>query len=159
MNSKTALTLIFVVCVGVANGASNPGSWDDSHTSVAATGMLNGIKVDAMTTTSSPIVGLSPSHFGVHWDAEYALGDSVLGLTVGQVNAGDEMHFTFESPLMGGAVLYIENFDSNSAANLTAVGATNVSVLTSSMVSYASTGATSGTLTSSNAGYDGNDEK
>lgn len=157
MTVKTLFALIFVMCASIPGyGASNPGSWDSGYTAETATGLVGGIRVDAVTTSSSAILGLSPNHFGVHWDADYALGDSVLGLTVGHVNAGDEMHFTFESPLLGGTVLYIENFDSNSAATITAEGATGITVKSSSMVSYAATNAASGLLTSSNPGYDGN---
>ena len=77
------------------------------------------------------------------------------GVVVGRVNGGDSMAFSFSSPLLDGTLFYIENFDSNSSANINFVGATSVSVLESSpSISYFGAGA-GGFLASSNAGYDG----
>lgn len=156
MNSRLCFATFMLLgyCV-VAHGAATPGSWD-SYTATTATGTIGGVTVNAMSSATAPIVGLSPNHFGVHWDAASALGDTVLGLTVSEVNAGDNMDFTFSSPLANKTVLYIENFDSNSAATITATGATNISVLTNSMVTYNASGGSTGVLSSMNAGYDGN---
>ena len=156
MNSKLCFaTIMLLACSVVAQGAATPGSWD-SYTATTATGSVGDVTVNAVSSATAPIVGLSPNHFGVHWDAASALGDPVLGLTVSEVNAGDEIDFSFSSPLTNGTVLYIENFDSNSAATITAAGATSISVLTNSMVSYSASGSSTGVLSSMNAGYDGN---
>lgn len=156
MKSKLFVATLIALsgCISV-QAAVTPGTWG-SYTATTATGDIDGTTVNATTTSSSPIVGLSPNHLGNHWDAANPLGNAVLALTVAQTNAGDSIDFAFSSALQDATILYIENFDSNSAATITAAGATNISVLSNSMVTYAAQGGSMGTLTSSNSGYDGN---
>gem|GEM_PF-2623738 len=156
MNSKLMLaTLAIVSCCFSVQAAVTPGTWG-TYTTTTAMGTVDGIAVNATTTSSSPIVGLSNKHLGKHWDAAYPLNDSVLALTVAQNNSGDTITFSFGSALQDGTLLYIENFDSNSAATINAAGATNIAVLSTSMVNYVATNGSMGTLASTNSGYDGN---
>lgn len=156
MKSKLMLaTLLVLSCCLSAQAAVTPGSWG-SFTETTAMGDIDGITVNATTTASSPIVGLSSKHLGTHWDADFPLDDSVLALTVSDTNMGDAIDFSFSSALENGTILYIENFDSNSAATITATGATGISVLSKSMVDYVASNGSMGTLTSTNMGFDGN---
>ena len=156
MNSKLLFaTLMVLSCCISVQAAVTPGTWG-TFTSTTAMGTVDGIAVNATTTSSSPIVGLSSNHLGRHWDAANPLGDSVLALTVANTNLGDTIDFSFSSALQSGTLLYIENFDSNSIATINAVGATNIAVLSNSMVNYVATDGSTGTLTSTNSGFDGN---
>lgn len=144
----TALALLGF-CV-TANAAITPGTWT-SHTATTAVGDVGGITINATNSGSTEFASIHPNRFGNGWDASYPLGNDALALTTTSVGAGDVQTFTFSSPLLDGTLMYIENFDTSSIAQLTATGATNVSVVSTSMVSFGN-----GWLTSSNATSDGN---
>lgn len=134
--------------------------WEE-FSSVRAKGSLGGIEIRARTTPSSEFVGFSGNHFAEfdgecgEWDGMSFLDHSVQGLVTSNVNAGDFQEFSFSSPLTNG-LFYVENFDSNSMAMLTATGATSITVVdASSSISYDSTGADTGKLSTSNSGFDG----
>lgn len=155
------LVLFGFTSIASAGAACGPATWS-SHTATSAVGLLDGITISVTSSTTAPIIGLGANRFGVGgpglcggWDGTMALGHDAVGVIATQVSAGDYQIFDFSSALSDG-LFYIENFDANSIANITAVGATGISLVDySSSISYASTGADSGTLVTSNMGSNG----
>lgn len=122
-----------------------------------AIGDLNGISISATTTSTAPFTGLIQERFsGTAWQTDNPLEGAVSGLIASDVNAGDQQIFTMSSPLETG-LLYIENFDSLSVANITLTGdSPQLSLLSGSVsISYTPLTDNSGTLASTNALADG----
>ena len=140
------------------NAASMSTVWSSSS-GTSGYGNLNGINITAVTSDTSPFIGLELNRFVAApsggWNAPgYELGFNDSAIVAAEVNANDFQQFVFDTAFSG--YLYIENFDSSSVANVTATGATSLSLLTaSSSVTYASTSASTGTLSSANSGFDG----
>lgn len=167
MKATNYLTILcFLGMCVAANAAITPGTWT-SHTATTAVGSVGGVTINATNSGSTTFASIHPNRFGNGWDTDNALGNMALGLTTTSVGAGDSQTFTFSSPLLDGTLFYIENFDTNSIANIKAstTGAIpNVSVLSTSNVLYVGTSVTAGgglvsangVLTSSNATSDGN---
>jgi len=71
------------------------------------------------------------------------------------INPGAEHLFTFASPITG-LRMYVENFDSFSAAIFSAVGASGISLLTASPdISFTPSSPTTAQLSTSYGGFDG----
>ena len=155
--TKFALFAALTFASSTANAASIATTW----TSVAGTtgaGVLNGIDITATSSATSLFVTpLEANRFiaGGGWDAVgYELQATDMAIVASEVNAGDSQHFSFSSSFSG--LLYIENFDSSSIATVTANGANSLRLLASSpSVSFESSGADSGTLSSSNTLFNG----
>ena len=89
------------------------------------------------------------------WDVgSFDLDPDALALTTTNVNAGDEQSFDFDVPWEGG-YFYIENFDSSSLATITVEGGSIDLLAASPSISYAGTTVSSGVLSTSNDGFDG----
>lgn len=145
----------FVVFASTASAAVTPATWS-SWTATSATGDLGGITVTASSSAGAPIVGIVAGQFGSQWDGSAPLGPAALGVTVSNVNGGDSQTFSFSSPLLDGTIMYIENFDSSSVAEIDFVGATSYSLIDASpSITFDNIGPGQGSLMTSNAGYNG----
>lgn len=157
---RNSLTLILVAALtscAVAQTQTDIANWN-GFTSGTATGDISGIGITATTSNTSPFIGIVNNRWvsggSGGWNAGLPLNAADLAIVASDVNVGDFQEFMFAQPLDG--FLYIENFDSSSIANITAAGATNLSILTgSSSISYNPTAANAGTLTTSNPTFDG----
>ncbi len=147
------------VQAGAVCGTTDWQEWD----ATSAVGMLNGITISASTTSSSEFGGFGRNHFAQPsieddcgaWDATMPLTHDDLGLIATNVNAGDTHEFSFDGPFSDG-FFYIENFDAGSIAKITAVGATDISLVgQSTSIGFSPSGDNMGVLSSSNMGFDG----
>ena len=120
-------------------------------TPVTASGTLNSVGWTATTTASSPFVGINlPSGT---WDLGTAIPSDALFLAAGDVNAGDTQTFVFDQPV-NDILFYVENFDSNSAANIVSDG--NIALVSATAdITFTPATSTSATLATTNAGFDG----
>ena len=150
-----AALLVFVGLAASASAATNPAVWSPTFTTTTAYGTFSGVDVTAVSTSSSPFVGLMADRFAGGWDGTLTLDSSAMALTASYVNGGDSQAFGFSAPLSEG-LFYIDNFESSSSAEIIAHGATSLTLIdASSSISFTSLGANSGQLVTSNAGYDG----
>ena len=159
MKSLVKFALIAALMLSASNASATPiaTTWT-SVAGTSGTGVLDGIDISATSSATSLFVTqLEANRFiaGGGWDAVgYELQATDMAIVASEVNAGDSQHFTFSSGFSG--LLYIENFDSSSIASITATGAHSLALLASSpSVSFSSTGANSGTLSSSNTLFNG----
>jgi hypothetical protein len=146
---RTLLASLFIVACSASSifGALIPGT-ATSMTTTTASGVLDGIGWTAVTTSTSPFIGINlPTGT---WDVTVNLPENGLFLGTGYVNAGDTQQFFFDQPVSN-LCFFIENFDSNSAASITTDGVVSV-IAASSSISFNST---SVTLNTSNASFDG----
>lgn len=153
---KYALSLLVLAAsVATANAAVSPAIWT-ANTASSAHGCLTCSGINISATSTAQIVGLSPGQFGPSlWDGSMPLSAADVGLTVlAEVNTYQT--FTFDSPLVDGTLMYIENFDSSSLAEINVVGGTLTLVDASPSISLIpGTGMTNDFLQSSNPGYNG----
>lgn len=159
MKTKLIASLFVVVGLAVssASAAINPAVWNAPTSTSVATGTFAGTSLTAVSTTSSPfLVGtLFNDRFAGSWDGSMPLAPTALALVTTNVNAGDSQAFSFGTAISDG-LFYIENFDSNSMATITANGATSLSLIdNSASISYSSLGANTGTLVTSNGSFNG----
>ena len=141
---KYALSLLVLAAsVATANAAVTPAIWTN-YTASTAHGCLTGSGINISAISTAEIVGLSPGQFGPsQWDGSMPLSPSAVGLTVlAEVNTFQT--FTFDSPLVDGTLFYIENFDSNSLAELNVVGGTATLVDASASIGFAAGAAANG---------------
>ena len=152
----TSITLAALMLTqGIAN-ASAVATWS-SISNGSATGILPSAVIAATTSDpGSTFWGISTHHLTAPtWQAGYALPMGSEALIALSVNAGDWQQFNFAGEITT-LLVYIENFDASSMANVMATGATSMSLLSGSpSISYAATNATSGVLSSSNASPNG----
>lgn len=154
---KYALSLLVLAAsVATAEAAVSPAIWA-TDTASSAHGCLTCSGINITATSTAPIVGLSPGQFGPSlWDGSMPLTAADVGLTVlAQVNTYQT--FTFDSPLVGGTLMYIENFDSNSLAELNVVGGTATLVDASPSIGFAAGAAANGNdlLSTTNGSFNG----
>lgn len=158
-----AFLAVLATACGTAFGAASItevtqwNSWDET----SATGTLGDITITASTTTSAHFSGFTGNHFGLFdgecgsWDGLMPLTHDDEGVIANYVNGGDYQEFTFSSALTNG-LFYVENFDSSSMAMLSATGATSITLVDQSdSISYSSTGASEGKLSTSNPNFNG----
>jgi hypothetical protein len=131
-----------------------PANWT-AYTPSGATGTLDGVNVTATVVQGGPIVSIDAGFAPPVWQASDPLPSAAKGISLIPVNAGAEQIFTF-SASMALLRFYVENFDSRSDAIVTASGATVIRLAAASpSVSWSLLSGSSGRLTTSNAGFDG----
>lgn len=157
-----AVGLLLAIAASCSASVGDTATWT-SWEATSAAGMLNGVNITATTNSEAPFVGIAGNHFGAFdgecgsWDGsdEYALDHDVEGLIASNVNKGDYQEFTFSSAFTNG-LLYIENFDSRSKANIKVTGATSIALVDASeSITFDVKSGNGGVLASSNRGYDG----
>lgn len=158
MNGRWTFVLLGCVffCLTTAGFAETTATWN-GFTEDAATGALDGVPITATTEGSAPFVGITLSRFADSgdWDTDHPLSTDAAALVAANVNGGDTQTFAFSESIAEG-LLYIENFDSNSAATIVATGATTLEVEASSpSISFESTIPGTGVLSTSNPTFDG----
>lgn len=156
LKSRTFLLFIFLAAPFFQASAATTGDWTNFSDSLAF-GNLDGVNIAAFSMGSAPFIGLAERRFaeGSGWDADMALPRNAESLITSNVNGGDAQEFRFASPIRD-AMLYIENFDADSVANITASGADTLDLVSGSQsISFASINGSSGTLMSSNSSYNG----
>lgn len=156
------LRTIFVALTAVlvsnsAFAATVASTWTE-FSETAAVGDIDGISISATSSPTSPLIGFSTDRFDTEggWDATLPLDREVAGLVASDVNAGDQQVFEFASAI-GSGMLYIENFDSNSVATITAAGDdTDLLLVTGSpSIDFESSSPGSGVLSTSNPDSNG----
>lgn len=156
MKSLTSLITILAALsfATAANAGSILTDWT-ATTATSATGDVDGHLVTVTSSTSAPIMGIVGGVFaGSNWEGGDALSNDDLSIVAANVNAGDFQEFNFATPM--GGFLYVENFDASSIANITATGATSLSLVSHSpSILFDSTGADTGIMTSANTSYNG----
>ena len=161
--SRSVQSLLITVClafvVAEIHAATIEGDWS-SYTSATATGVLDGTVITGAAGPNGPFFGIAadqrfwPLGQG-GWDAGFPLSIDTRAIIATNVNAGDWHEFTFASAIDSPS-LYIENFDSNSIATITATGSESVSLLSGSpSISFAADTATTGILQTSNPTFNG----
>ena len=158
MKVQRILMLVGSICFWTTTlaYAETTATWN-GFTEDAATGSLAGVPITAKSEGSAPFVGITPSRFADSgdWDTDHPLSPEAAALVAANVNGGDSQTFTFAEPFAEG-LLYIENFDSNSAATIVATGATTLELEASSpSISFISTIPGTGVLSTSNPEFDG----
>ena len=158
MNGRRTLKLLGCVffCLTTTAIAETTATWN-GFTEDAATGALDGIPITVTSQGSAPFVGITLSRFADtgDWDTDHPLSTDAAALVAADVNGGDTQTFSFSEPISEG-LLYIENFDSNSAATIVATGATTLDLEASSpSISFVSTVPGTGSLSTSNPTFDG----
>lgn len=149
---------VSILAVAVVATFSHAGTIDWTATSEThAFGTLDGVGISAVSPFTAPFIGVANQRFAADgaWDAAFALPRSATALVTSKVNGGDFQEFAFDEPLSEG-LFYIENFDSDSVARITAKGA-DVFELTSGSpsISFSSLSDEIGTLRTSNSSYNG----
>lgn len=132
-----------------------------SSSATSATGTLDGITITAETTSDAEFLGFAGNHFAFFdgecgsWEGMWGLDHSVEGLIASNVNGGDYQEFTFSSALTDG-LFYIENFDSDSMAMITATGATSIQLIDMSpSIVFEATAPDMANLSTTNSGFNG----
>jgi hypothetical protein len=119
-------------------------------------GDLNGIVIAGSTSESSLFAGISDNRFDdAVWQAGRKLPVGTPTVSTADVNAGDTQTFEFMQPISD-VLLYIENFDSNSVAQITLASTGNLALVSASpSISFESVSPLIGTLRTSNSTSNG----
>lgn len=122
----------------------------------SAVGNLDGVLITAATSADAQFVSIINGRFqGDEWNTGRALSVDAEALVVSDANPGDTHTFIFTQTVPD-LLLYVENFDSNSLATVTAEGTGSLSLLEgSASISFAATSGRSGILSTSNVDSDG----
>ncbi len=122
----------------------------------SAVGRLDDVFVTAATSSEAQFLSVVGGRFsGTAWNTERPLSADAEGLVVSDANPGDTHTFVFTQPIPD-LLFYVENFDSNSSATITAEGTGSFSLLEGSpSISYSATSDRSGVLSTSNSTFNG----
>lgn len=150
--ASTSLLVILTLFVAKAPASVVITGTASASNATAAYGELNGVDWTAITFDSSPFIGINHT-MGNRWDAGLPLAENSLFVTADNVNAGDFQLFRFAEAVEN-LMFYVENFDTGSVANIHSDAEISVLVAGDGM-SYASTAANSGTLSTSNTTSNG----
>lgn len=158
MKSASRLALAFFVFASIAvriEGATITTEWKTLEDR-SVVGTLAGVVVAGSASEQSPFGSISTGRFGGdNWQAEMALPMTSMSVSALDANSGDSHAFIFSEALTS-VMLYIENFDSNSSAEISLQGTGTLSLLSESpSISFETTSDSTGILTSSNALSDG----
>lgn len=118
----------------------------------SATGILNGIPFTVTTSSTAPFIAVVDDRLseGRGWDAELPLSRSAEAIVTANVSGGDSQIFSFDKPIDEG-LLYIENFDTSSIANITANGGDQLELVAGSeSIIFGQRTANAGTLRTTN---------
>ena len=154
------LLLALAASVSHATSVTEVADWTSS-TATTATATLGGITINAETTSDAEFLGFAGNHFATFdgecgsWEGMFGLDHTVQGLITSNVNGGDYQEFTFSSPLADG-LFFIENFDSDSMAMITATGATSIKMIDMSpSIVFEAVGPNMANLSTTNSGFNG----
>ena len=161
--NRSIQSLLITICLAIGcaeiHADTIEGDWT-SFTASTAVGVLDGTTIMGTASADAPFFGIAEDQrfwpFGEGgWDAGFPLSIDTRAMTATNVNAGDSHEFAFASAIESPS-LYIENFDSNSIATITAFGSDSISLLSGSpSISFAADSATTGILQTSNPTFNG----
>ncbi len=156
-------SLLITICLAIgitdAHAMTIEGDWT-AYTESSATGVLDGTLITGTAGPDGPFFGIAEDQrfwpFGQGgWDASFWMSMDTRAIIAVNVNDGDWHEFEFAAPIDSPS-LYIENFDSNSIATITATGSDSISLLSGSpSISFEPSSSTVGLLQTSNPTFNG----